>query len=186
MAIDPDDLLDPPYGFGECTISGAFPTVSCECFKEDTNTYVVARKHGSWVNINISNIFAEVRNDIEVDFATIKIEPFLSSEFLGSSARKRLFGGLARVFELQTEVLKVVPAMITMDKDGTITINPSIKVVNENDKIFQTVASSNFFHTTQTTKGTIGTLNINFSYVVDDGHTFDDNIKLTKLDIPSE
>lgn len=186
MAIDPDDLLEPPYGFGECSISGAYPAVSCKCFKENTNTHIVVRKHGSWVNVNISNIFAEVRNDIGVDFATIKIEPFLSSEFLGSNARKRLFGGLARVFELETEVLRVVPAMITMDKDGTITINPSIKVINEDDKIFQTVASSNFFFSTQTTKGAIGTLNINFSYVVDDGHTYDDDIKMTKLNNPSE
>lgn len=184
MALDPNDLLDPPYGFGECSEIGRFPTVSCECFKNgDTTTQVIARKHGDWVNVNISDVFEDVKEDKDIDFATIKIAPFLPDDFLGGDkARKRFFGGLARVFELETEVLRVVPAMITMDKDGTITIYPSIKVVNVDDDLFQTVKTSNFFFSSTSTRGIIGSYNINFSYVVSDNHEFDDDIKFTNLE----
>ena len=182
MAVDPSDLLDPPYSFGECSVAEALPAVTCECFKSSTFTYAVARKQGDWVNVNISNVFMEVKNE-EIDFATIKIAPFLPSEFLGGDkARKRIFGCLVRAFELETEVLRVTPAMITMDKDGSMTINPVTKVVNRDDRVFETVATSNFFFTTPTTKGSIGTYNINFSFVANDEHSFDSDIKLTKIE----
>lgn len=182
MALDPSDLLELPFNFGECEDDKPWVQFTCECFKEGGEVCGQVRKCGNWVTVHLGNITMETKEE-DIDFATIKIEPFLSSEFLGENARKRLFGGLAKVFDLETNVPRVVPAVITMETDGSITINPYIKVQEQfgNDKVL--ISTSNYFFTSTKTKGTIGTFTIKFTYVIDDGHEYDDNIKFTKLNI---
>ena len=34
MAVDPSDLIEPPYGFGECSEIEVTVQTHCECFKE--------------------------------------------------------------------------------------------------------------------------------------------------------
>ena len=183
MCVDPSDLLTPPFAFGESRLLQPEAKGSCECFEnEEFSVPVVVRKQGDWVNVNIPNIFGEVKRNELVDFATIKISPFLPKEFLGNVARKRLFGGLAKVFELETGVLRVSPAIITMEEDGTITVNPANKVVEKTNDGIDKVSSNNFFFSSPGTVGSIGTFNINFTYMVDDMHNYDSNIKLTKLE----
>lgn len=181
MALDPSDLLEPPFTFGESSLTETYAEGSCSAFaNENFSVFVTARKRGDWVHVNIPNILEEAKTYSDIDFATIRIEPFLSTEFLGENTRKRIFGGLARVFEMNTGVLKTVPAMITMEKDGAIIVNPAIKLV-EKKSDGEYTTSSNWFYSIKGNSGKIGSLNINFTYVIDDGHEFNDDIKLTKL-----
>lgn len=180
--MDPSDLLEPPFNFGECSTFETTAHVTCPCFKDENVTVTVTgRKCGDWVEFNIPNIIEEVKENTSIDFAEIKISPFLPSDYLGASPRKRYFGCLVSCFELETLVLKTCPGMVTISESGEVTINPSIKVIEklENGENFTT---SNFFFITPETKGKIGCFTINISYVVNDGHEFDTDIKLTKLE----
>lgn len=184
--MDPSDLLDKPYNFGECETFETNTLVNCPCFKEENvNVTVTGRKCGDWVEVNIPNVFMEVKENTTIDFTTITISPFLPSDYLGANPRKRIFGCLVSCFELETLVSKTCPGMVTLWETGEITINPSIKVVEELTK-GENVTTSNFFFITPKTKGNIGFFTINLSFVVNDEHNFDDDIKLTKLEQDKE
>lgn len=182
MALDPSDLLGPPYSFGECDIYDTLASAHCGVFKnEDISFAVSVRKQGNWVKVIIPNILEEVKSDQSIDFETLTIHPFLPEELLGENPRKRYFGGLARAFEMTTNVIKTVPAIVTMEKDGTININPSNKLIEQEENGSKYITSDNFFFVNKGYTGKIGTLTFEFTYIIDDEHTFDDDIKLSKI-----
>ena len=176
MAVDPSDLIDPPYGFGECTEMVARVQAHCECFKNtDCDVIINVRKQGDWVTVDIPSILHEVDPEKEVDYATLKIDPFIQEYMLGDAPRRRVFGCLAQVFDLSTNALRIVPAALVMEKDSSITINPGIVSKTISDGNEETV-TDNFFFTSNGNTGSIGTLSVNFSFDVNDDHLFDDNI----------
>ena len=176
MAVDPSDLIDPPYGFGECAEMVARVQAHCECFKNpDCDVIINVRKQGDWVTVDIPSILHEVDPEKEVDYATLKIDPIIYVGLLGDAPRRRVFGCLAQVFDLSTNALRIVPAALVMEKDSSITINPGIVSKTISDGNEETV-TDNFFFTSNGNTGSIGTLSVNFSFDINDDHLFDDNI----------
>ena len=177
MAVDPSDLLEPPYGFGECSEIEVTVQAHCECFKEpDCDVTIKVRKQGDWISIDIPSILHEVDSEKEVDFATLKIDSFLTGSFQDNNPRKRVFGCLAQVFDLETNALKIVPAMLVIDTNGGITVNPGIKSEVMDSSGLVGSVSDNFFFTSKGNTGCIGTLSTNITYLMDDGKRIDYDI----------
>lgn len=183
MSFDADDICKPPYAFGECNSLTTIITARCECFENEyTNARAYVKKVGDWVTVHIPNIIEKASNAARVDMGKIVIEPFLPADYLGDTPRKRFFGGFAKVFDLETGVPKITLSVITLDTDGTITINPATKNVTVLSKGgVKNVTTSNWFYTDTTKNDSIGSLVVDFTYVVDDGHYLNSDLKFTKL-----
>ena len=169
MAVDPSDLLDPPYGFGECSEKEVRVQAHCECFKEpDCDVTIKVRKQGDWISIDIPSILHEVDSEKDVDYATLKIDSFLPDDYLDDTPRRRVFGCLAQAFDLNNNTLKIVPAVVVMEKSGEITINPGIKCESMGTAGNVETVTDNYFFTSSGNEGSIGTLSMNLTYEMDD------------------
>ena len=87
-----------------------------------------------------------------------------------------MFGCLAQVFDLDTNALKIVPAMLMMDTNGEIAVNPGIKSSVMGSSGLVGSMTDNFFFTSKGNTGYIGTLSTNITYLMDDGKKIDYDI----------
>ena len=104
----------------------------------------------------------------DVDYATLKIDSFLPDDYLDDAPRRRVFGCLAQAFDLNNNTLKIVPAVVVMEKSGEITINPGIKCESMGTAGNVETVTDNYFFTSSGNEGSIGTLSMNLTYEMDD------------------
>lgn len=122
------------------------------------------------VTVHIPNIIREVKEE-ETTGATLEIQPFLTSEYLGENPRKRLFGGLAKTVDLLTTVPMIAPTRIEMEADGRILVFPNFLTQKNVEGEIVQQGNSGFYSPAKDTT-TIGPLAMNFSYIIDDDHTY--------------
>lgn len=128
MALDPSDLLEPPYNFGECSESKITALAHCSVWEiPDKNIVITMRKRGDFVNFFIPELLFKSNNTGEKDL--IKITPDYEDidSWLGEyplSMQTTSFGmnGCPRnTDELTNEVCFCI---LDMDFEGNIFIAP--------------------------------------------------------------
>lgn len=173
MALDPSDFLEEPYSFGKCEDETYSTSATCECFEKSSvavNGHV--KKVGDLVTVRLPSIISECKDE-EVDNGKIVVQPFLGDDYLGENPRIRYFGGYAKVIGLASGQPMVAPCLIKMDIDGTITITPSLQIKTKKGDEMKT-SEIKCFYTPEKQDTSIGSLAIDFSYIIDDNHTFDE------------
>lgn len=177
MALDPSDLIEPPFHFGETSVFDNNVTVTCKCFKEKINTEIRVVKRGKWVNINIPNILGEAKTDVNIDDGVIEIPSVLNEECLGTKPRKRYFNCICYAFDPYTKASRACPGMIKLKTDGKIKIIPGVKT-EKIDKDSTDRYYTKRFISGPVYSGNIGSLTVNISYVIDDNFEDYETIKI--------
>ena len=170
--MDGEDFLEEPYSFGECRSYDFSTTAHCKAFEvPDKEIHVSVRKRGNWVTIVIPDILDDCLGTSD---SALSIDPFLPSELLGNNPRVRMFAGLGKNSAVLASSLQTVPINIRMEKNGSIKIRPMMIVVRADGNISKL---NSFKHGQNLGEGAkIGTLAIQFTYVIDDEHQFDNNV----------
>ena len=159
--MEGEDFLSEPYSFGVCRSYNFTTTAHCDVFTtKDKEIHVSVRKRGNWVTVIIPDIMDTV---LQVT-GNLVVDPFLPSELLGSNPRVRLFGCIVRNCFFRGGRSELEPGMIRMEIDGTIKIKPVCKEDND----FRYDFRGNLLEGDK-----VGSTTTQFTYVIDDGHKFD-------------
>ena len=160
--MDGEDFLEEPYSFGECKSYDFTTTAHCSAFTTpDKEIHVSVRKRGDWVTVVIPDILSESNGSPGV----ITIDPFLPSELLGFFKRNRFFAGLGKNTNSSSTTLITVNTIINMYEGGKIVIHPFQKFVKTNGETATIVEFT-------TNNNKIGSFSTQFTYVIDDRHSF--------------
>lgn len=126
MALDLEDLLDPPYGFGECYETTVVGSAYCEAWKEqDQEITVHIQKVGVRHIIHFPTFLRSSQSgiltlncDVQVDlYYTLADE---NSPFHITNCSNRHFQGAMQVYDEKTESERIYPAAIDYNlKTGT-------------------------------------------------------------------
>lgn len=171
--MEGDDFLSEPYSFGECKSYDFTTTAHCKAFATpDKEIHVSVRKRGNWVTVIIPNIMS-LPGGTEDDVITI--DPFLPSELLGNNPRVRMFSGIGKNCEIYGSQRKKYNIIVILNEKGTITIKPSARFVIAGNvaqygDIFK---AKGWFEGGNYLSLEIGSLGIQFTYVIDDNHKYD-------------
>lgn len=170
--MEGEDFLEEPYSFGKCRSYDFTTTAHCKAFgTPDKEIHVSVRKRGDWVTVVIPDILDDCGGTSD---SSLSIDPFLPSELLGNNPRVRMFAGLGKNSAVLASSLQTVPINIRMEKNGFIKIRPLSFVVKADGAIAKL---NSFKHGQDLGEGAkIGTLAIQFTYVIDDEHQFDNNV----------
>ena len=170
--MDGEDFLSEPYSFGECRSYDFTTTAHCSAFTTtNKEIHVSVRKRGDWVTVVIPDILDDCSGTGD---SSLTIDPFLPAELLGNNPRVRMFAGLGKNSAVLASSLQTVPINIRMEKNGSIKIRPIMFVVKSDGTIKKL---NTFKHGQDLGVGAkIGSLAIQFTYVIDDEHQFDNNV----------
>lgn len=183
MSFDPTDLMKLPFCFGTCAKTTFDITAKSACFKNEEKLQAYVYKEGDLVTVHIPNIIREVKEGV-VEGAMLKIEPFLTTEYLGTKPRVRFFGGFAKNIDRFHGVPMIVHTRIILDTDGTIIVHPFIELKRKEENGTETTNTELVFFSPDKDTTPIGPLAMSFSYILDDDHTYDEeNLHLFRQDI---
>ena len=124
MALDPDDLLDPPYGFGECWDATYAANIHCDAWQEpDQIISIYYRKVGSHVTIFIPEFLKPVNGGIGTKDCDIIIDasfPLNSSYsvYNCADAQQTYFSCNMQIYDEQEGDEDVVMGVIKFDKSN--------------------------------------------------------------------
>lgn len=171
--MEGEDFLEEPYSFGECRSYDFTTTAHCNAFKvPDKELHVNARKRGNWVTVIIPDIMT-LPGGTKDD--NITIDPFLPTELLGSKPRVRTFSGIGKNCNIWDNKRFKCIIIVILNENGTITIKPSARFVRtgnvaEYGDIFK---AKGWFDGGNYLVLKMGTLGVQFTYVIDDEHEYD-------------
>ena len=170
--MDGEDFLEEPYSFGGCRSYDFTTKAHCNAFETpDKEIHVSVRKRGNWVTVVIPDILDDCGGTGD---SSLAIDSFLPSELLGSNPRVRMFAGLGKNSAVLASKLETVSINIRMEKNGLIKIRPLSFFLKADGSIAKL---NSFKHGQDLGEGAkIGTLAIQFTYVIDDEHQFDNNV----------
>ena len=131
MALDPDDILDPPYGFGECEEATVLVPVHCDAWKvPDDDIAVTIRRVGDRHTIHFPTFLRSSKKGILTSDCDVVVDMYyyLASEdssFHITNANSRHFQGSMQIYDEKYENERVCHAAIDYDiKQGSFIFEP--------------------------------------------------------------
>lgn len=131
MALDLEDLLDPPYGFGECYETSVVASAHCEAWKkQDDEITVHIRKVGDRHFIHFPTFLRSTNEGILTCNCDVQVDLYYAladetSVFHITNCSNRHFQGAMQIYDQTTQSERIYPAAIDYNlKTGTFRFEP--------------------------------------------------------------
>ena len=131
MAIDPKDLLEPPYSFGETSQLTTTCSIHCDAWIDpEQEIEVTFTKEGNKISVLFPEFLSRVRmgaltEDCDIIVGAYFPLAFDSHPLFVPNCRSRHFVGSMQIYDEQSEFEAVVPAGIDYDcENGIFTFEP--------------------------------------------------------------
>lgn len=122
--MEPDEILGCPFNFGTCEGENVEMTVKSVVFAtEEFKVEGNVRKRGEWVTVTIPTFKKYTKMDGNEE-DVIHIQSNLDEKYLSGIVNTKMFGCQMRIINPISKYYNTVPALVLMDKNGNITINP--------------------------------------------------------------
>ena len=140
--MDPEDLLEQPYNFGECWSIETTAPAYCNAWKNRSREIkVLIRKEGDYTYVHFPKVLFSSREGINTDKCRVIVDLYYpladeDSMFYISKCRSRNFVGSMQVYDHFAIKDKIVQARIDYDRNwGTLTFIPINNKIYESDQI---------------------------------------------------
>lgn len=139
--MDPEDLLEEPYNFGECWSIETTAPAYCNAWKNRSREIkVLIRKEGEHTHVHFPSALFSSREGINTDQCKIIVDLYYpladkDSMFYISKCRSRNFMGSMQIYNHIRGVEQVINAEIDYDRNwGTLTFVPVLNRTTAGDK----------------------------------------------------
>ena len=140
--MDPEDLLEEPYNFGECWEITTTAPAYCNAWKNRSREIkVLIRKEGEHTHVHFPTALFSSREGINTDQCKIIVDLYYpladkDSMFYISKCRSRNFVGSMQVYDHFSIKDKIMQATIDYDRNwGTLTFYPVNNKIYQSDEI---------------------------------------------------
>ena len=140
--MDPEDLLEEPYNFGECWSIETTAPAYCNAWKNRSREIkVLIRKEGDHTHVHFPTALFSSREGINTDQCKIIVDLYYpladkDSMFYISKCRSRNFMGSMQVYDHFSIKDKILQASIDYDRNwGTLTFYPVNNKIYQSDEI---------------------------------------------------
>ena len=139
--MDPEDLLEEPYNFGECWSIETTAPAYCNAWKNRSREIkVLIRKEGDHTRVHFPKALFSSREGIDTDRFKVIVDLYYpladkDSMFYISKCRSRNFMGSMQIYNHIRKVEQVINAEIDYDRNwGTLTFVPVLNRTTAGDK----------------------------------------------------